>query len=133
MYHYTRSICYSYITRVQLLIMQSVVIITINYKNTENWEDLSYQNRSPPKIGGTGLILAEKLVPPDHFCCQYWSGQIDFGSQIGPPLLKSIPTKVAVLVIATIHIIGCCIVTYVSHDKGYIKLIIYVYSQLICI
>ena len=42
MYHYTRSICYSYIARVQLLIMQSVVIIAISYKNTENWEDRIY-------------------------------------------------------------------------------------------
>ena len=55
---------------------------------------LSRQNRSPPKIGPAGLILAEKLAktgPPDHFCCQNWSGRTDFGCQKGPLLSKSVP------------------------------------------
>ena len=44
---------------------------------------LSRQNRSPLKSvrpgqfwqqkWSPGPILAEKTVPPDHFCCQYWS------------------------------------------------------------
>ena len=75
----------------------------------------------PPKIGPAGPILAEKLVPPDHFCCQNRSGRTDFGSQNWSPFAKiSPPTKVTVLAsysIATIYIIGCCIVTYVSHES----------------
>ena len=49
----------------------------------------------PPKIGPAGPILVEKLVPPDHFCCQNWSGRTDFGSQNWSPFAKiSPPTKV---------------------------------------
>ena len=74
------------------------------------------QNWSPPKIGPAGPILAEKLVPPDHFCYQNWS-----------PFAKiSPPTKVTVLASYSynLHHWMLHIVTYVSHDQGYIKLII---------
>ena len=50
----------------------------------------------PPKIGRARPILAEKLVPQDHFCCQNLSGQTDFGSQNWSPFAKiSPPTKVS--------------------------------------
>ena len=45
----------------------------------------------PPKIGQAGLILAGKSAktgPPDHFCCQTWSGRTDFGCQKWSPLAK---------------------------------------------
>ena len=52
----------------------------------------------PPKIGPAGPILAEKLVPPDYFCCQNWSGRTNFGSQNWSPFAKiSPPSKVTVL------------------------------------
>ena len=48
----------------------------------------------PPKIGPVGLILAGKSAktgPPDHFCCQTWSGRTDFGCQKWSPLAKISP------------------------------------------
>ena len=52
----------------------------------------------PPKIGPVGPIFAEKLVPPDHFCRQNWSGRTDYGNQNWSPFAKiSPPSKVTVL------------------------------------
>ena len=45
----------------------------------------------PPKISPAGPILAEKLVPPDHFCYQNRSGRTDFGCQNWSPLAKICP------------------------------------------
>ena len=43
-----------------------------------------YAKISPPKIGPEGLILAEKLVPPD----QFWQ------LKLVPPLSKMVPMHV---------------------------------------
>ena len=55
---------------------------------------LSRQNRFPPKIGPTGLILTKKPAksgPLDHFCCQNQSGRTNFGSQNWSPLPILVP------------------------------------------
>ena len=48
----------------------------------------------PLKIGLAELILAEKHAKTglsDHFCCQNWSGQTDFGCKNWSPYAKISP------------------------------------------
>ena len=80
----------------------------------------------PPKIDPAGLILAKKSAktgPLDHFCCQNWSGQTNFGCQKwsslakisphGGPILaknylpKSVPPQSGTLIPACTWLHGC--------------------------
>ena len=57
-------------------------------------DDLSHQNRSPLKSVRPDRFWQKnmpKLVPPDHFCCQNWSGRTNFGCQNQSPLAKISP------------------------------------------
>ena len=72
-----------------------------------------------------------KLVPPDHFCCQNWSGRTNFGCQNqspGGPILaknylpKSVPHKVALLFMR-VH--GCMDIAIIT---GYLASYGYLYS-----